>query len=200
MRTEQRAGIEHIAYFKSVSWCRDLIENPLYHTSPTNSRLPKDTTEDSFFAETLQTDRTVRKCLTLNVAPDDNLNPTIPIREVLAFFELGNGVNGFPNLCHGGFVATLLDEVMGILLSVNQEYLHRERGEVGEITSMTAYLNMKYLAPVTTPGIILGRAKVEKVEGRKIYIRGAIEDGEGKKLTVAEALFVKARKDPRALL
>lgn len=97
-------------------------------------------------------------------------------------------------------MATLLDEVMGILLSVNQEYLHREKGERVEITSMTAYLNMKYLATVTTPGIVLGRAKVEKAEGRKIYIRGAIEDGEGKELTVAECLFIKARKDPRASL
>lgn len=200
MRTELRAGIEHIAYFKTIPWCRAIIENPLYHTSPTNSRRPKGTTEDSFFAETLQTDRTIRKCLSINVAPDDNFNFTFPIREALTFFELGNGVNGFPNICHGGFVATLLDEVMGILLSVNQEYLHWQKGEAVEISYMTAYLNMRYLAPVTTPGIVLGRAKVEKVEGRKIYIRAAIEDGEGKELTVAEALFIKARKDPRALL
>ncbi|TLD37615.1 putative thioesterase superfamily protein [Venturia nashicola] len=200
MRTEIRAGIEHIAYFKSIPWCRALIENPSYHTSPTNSRLPKDTNEDSFLGETLQTDRTIRKCLTLNVAPDDNLNPTISIREVLTLFELGNGVNGFPNICHGGFVATLLDEVMGILLRVNQEYLHRVKGEAVEITSMTAYLNMKYLAPVAIPGIVLARTKVEKVEGRKIYTRGSIEDGKGKELTVAECLFVKARKDPRAML
>jgi thioesterase superfamily protein 4 len=198
MRNDLRAGIEHVNYFKNIPWCRTIIENPTYQTSPTNSRLPKGSTEDSFFAETLQTDRTIRKCLTLNTAPNDTLDP--PIREVITFFELGNGVNGFPNICHGGFVATLLDEEMGILLSVNQEYLHREKGEGGDITSMTAYLNMKYLAPVTTPGIVLGRARVVKAEGRKIYIRGAIEDSEGKELTVAECLFIKAKKDPRAVL
>jgi thioesterase superfamily protein 4 len=198
MRTDDRAGIEHVKYFKTIPWCRTIIENPAYHTSPTNSRVPKGSTEDSFFAETLQTDRTIRKCLTINTAPDDTLDP--PIREVATFFELGNGVNGFPNICHGGFVATLLDEQMGILLSVNQEYLHRENGEGVDISSMTAYLNMKYLAPVMTPGIVLGTAKVEKVEGRKIYIRGAIEDSEGKELTVAECLFIKAKKDPRAVL
>ena len=97
-------------------------------------------------------------------------------------------------------MATLLDETMGILLSVNQEFLHRERGEGVEITSMTAYLNMKYLGPVRTPGIVLGRARVEKVDGRKVYIRGTIEDSEGTELTVAECLFIKAKKDPRALL
>jgi acyl-coenzyme A thioesterase THEM4 len=198
MRTDLRAGIEHVNYFKSVPWCRTIIENPTYHTSPTNSRVPKGSTEDSYFAETLQTDRTIRKCLTLNTAPDDTLDP--PINEVVTFFELGNGVNGFPNISHGGFVATLLDEEMGILLSVNQDYLHKEKGEGVDMTSMTAYLNMKYLAPVVTPGIVLGRAKVVKVEGRKIYIRGALEDSEGKELTVAECLFIKAKKDPRAVL
>ncbi|QDS75736.1 hypothetical protein FKW77_008319 [Venturia effusa] len=201
MCTELRSGNEHIAYFKTIPWCRTLIENPFYHTSSTNSRHPKGTTEDSFFAETLQTDRTIRRCLTLHVTPDDDSSySTMPIRTVLTFFEVGDGVNGFPHICHGGFVATLLDEVMGILLSVNQEYLHREKGEPLEITSMTASINVKYLAPVTTPGILLGRAWVERLEKRKIFIRSGIEDGEGKELTVAEALFVKARKDPRASL
>lgn len=211
MRTDPLADIKHIAYFQKIPWCRTLIENPLYHPSPTNSRLPKGSTEDSFLAETLQTDRTIRKCFTLHSTPIDEdklLNPTTttipPIREVLTFFELGNGVNGFPNICHGGFVATLLDEVMGILLSVNQEYIHgREKGETaveGEMTSMTAYLNMRFIAPVVTPGVVLGRARVEKVEGRKIYIRGVVEDGEGKELTDAEGLFVKARREPRAFL
>lgn len=95
-------------------------------------------------------------------------------------------------------MATLLDECMGILLNVNQEFLARERGGDAEMGWMTAYLNMKYLAPVTTPGIVLGRAKVERVEGRKVYIKGSIEDSEGKEVTVAECLFIKAKKDPRA--
>jgi thioesterase superfamily protein 4 len=198
MRTDLRAGIEHVPYFKTIPWCCAIIDNPAYETSPTNSRVPKDSTEDSFFAETLQTDRTIRRCLTLNTAPDAGAEP--PIREAVTFFELGNGVNGFPNICHGGFVATLLDEVMGILLTLNQEYLHRVRGESAEITSMTAYLNMKYLAPVRTPAVVLGRARVVKAEGRKMYVRGAIEDSEGKELTVAELLFVKAKRDPRAAL
>jgi thioesterase superfamily protein 4 len=196
MRNDLRAGLGHIDYFKSIPWCAELINNPNHTTTPTLSRIVKGSTEDSFFAETLQTDRTIRKCLTLNTRPDDTADP--PIREVLTFFELGNGLNGFPNISHGGFVATMLDEEMGILLTVNQEHMNKKTAMNSEITSMTAYLNIKYLAPVKTPGIVLGRAKVTKSEGRKIYVRGAIEDENRRELAVAECLFIKAKSDPRA--
>jgi thioesterase superfamily protein 4 len=198
MRNDLRTGIGHVDYFKSIPWAAEIIDKPNHTITPTHSRVIKDSTEDSFFAETLQTERTIRKCLTINTRPDDKLDP--PIREVFTFFELGNGVNGFPNISHGGFVATMLDEEMGILLTVNQEYLNQQSGTNDEITSMTAYLNIRYLAPVRTPGIVLGTAKVIKSEGRKIYVRGTVEDENRKELAVAECLFIKAKGDPRANL
>ena len=49
----------------------------------------------------------------------------LAIQEVRTLMDLGNGVNGHPDICHGGFVATVLDEVIGILLTLNLEI---ERG------------------------------------------------------------------------
>jgi len=193
---ELRAGLEHVPYFKTVPWCAALINHPNYTQTPTISRLPKQTGEDSFFAETLQTKDTIKRCLTINSKPDDSLDP--PVQEVLTFFELGGGVNGYPNVCHGGFVATMLDEVMGILLNVNQEYENDRSGGNQVITHMTAYLNTKYLAPVPTPGVILATANVEKQEGRKIWIKGTLKDNQGKELTIAECLYIQAKNDPRA--
>jgi thioesterase superfamily protein 4 len=198
MRNDLRAGASHIDYFKSIPWAAQIINNPDHSTTPTLSRVVKGSTEDSFFAETLQTERTIRKCLTLNTRPDDKLDP--PVREVFTFFELGDGLNGFPNISHGGFVATMLDEEMGILLTINQEHINQRSGTNDEITSMTAYLNIRYLAPVRTPGIVLGTAKVTKSEGRKMYVRGTIQDENRKELAVAECLFIKAKRDPRATL
>lgn len=193
---ELRAGLEHIPYFKTVPWCAALINDPKYTRTSTVSRIPKQTKEDSFFAETLQTQDTIKRCSTINSIPDDSLDP--PIQEVLTLFELGSGLNGFPNIAHGGFVATMLDEIMGILLSVNQEYKNDKSGGNEVITHMTAYLNTKYLAPVPTPGIVLATANVVKQEGRKMWIKGTLKDSEGRELTVAECLFVQAKKDPRA--
>jgi hypothetical protein len=44
-----------------------------------------------------------------------------PIDEVRVFLDLGSGVGGHPHICHGGFVAVGLDEVMGLLPVANEE-------------------------------------------------------------------------------
>jgi thioesterase superfamily protein 4 len=46
--------------------------------------------------------------------------------EVRMIVELGDGLNGFPKVAHGGFVATMLDEVMGVLITTNM-YARAER-------------------------------------------------------------------------
>jgi thioesterase superfamily protein 4 len=33
--------------------------------------------------------------------------------------DLGDGLNGHPKILHGGFVATMLDEVCGVLITLN---------------------------------------------------------------------------------
>ena len=181
--------------FNDIPWCAELIKDPSFEYSPTYSREPKDSGEDSFFAETLQTDRTIRRCLSINSRPNPNLNP--PIHEVRTFLELGNGLNGYPNVCHGGFVATILDEVMGVLLTINQKWMRQRRGAGEHITQMTASLNIKYRRPVKTPGTILAIAKITKTEPRKWWIRATIEDSGRRELAIGEALFVEAKSDPR---
>jgi hypothetical protein len=44
------------------------------------------------------------------------------IEEIQTLLALESGINGYPHICHGGTVATNLDEVMGILLSVNKDW------------------------------------------------------------------------------
>jgi acyl-coenzyme A thioesterase PaaI-like protein len=191
-----RAGLEHASYFKSVPWCAAIIKDPKYTTSPTITRLPKPSGEDAFFAKTLQTPDTIKRLLTINSVPDPLRDP--PIQEVFVFFEVGSGVNGYPNTCHGGFVATMLDEVMGIVLNVIQLYENSESGRNDSISHMTAYLNTTYLAPVPTPSIILATAKVAKVDGRKMWINGTLEDSQRRVMARSESLYIQAKKDPRS--
>lgn len=75
----------------------------------------------------------------------------------------------------------VLDDVIGTVADC-------ERPE--DKSTMTAYLKTDYRKPVTTPGIILARAWLEKQEGRKMWGRGVIEDGEGNVLAEGEALFL----------
>jgi acyl-CoA thioesterase FadM len=43
----------------------------------------------------------------------------------------------------------------------------------------TASMTTTFLKPVTLPGVVLVRSRVVKVEGRKLWVRGCIEDSDG---------------------
>ena len=184
-------------FFRTIPWCAKILDKPNYRLRPTLSRAPKDSSEDSFIAETLKTDRTIRRWITMHADPDPSLNPLI--QEAFCLMELGGGLNGYPNICHGGFVATMLDEVMGELLVVNHENYAEQTGQQdgGMITQMTAYLNVSYKRPVPTPSIILATAKITKTEARKWFVESTIEDSEGQILAKGEALFLHAKVNPR---
>jgi len=55
---------------------------------------------------------------------------------------------------------------------------------------MTAYLHVDYKRPIQTPTTVLCRAGIERIEGRKIFARGTVEDGLGKIYAKGDAMFV----------
>ncbi|ORX99559.1 HotDog domain-containing protein [Clohesyomyces aquaticus] len=178
-----------IAHLSQVPWCKSMISDPAWTCTTTPSRTPKASSEDSFFAETLGTERTIRCLLTLRPSKLEDSEPRI--REVRTIMDLGDGLNGHPRILHGGFVATMLDEVFGVLILSNL-VLERESG--GSVTScFTAYLNTNYKRPVPAPGVVLCTAKFERKEGRKIYVRGSIEDGMGTVYSTGEGMFLETR-------
>jgi hypothetical protein len=106
----------------------------------TGSRLPKASGEDSFFAETLATDRTIRTCLTLRTK--EEADDEQPYKEIVTIVEIGDGLNGFPQVIHGGMAATLLDEVCGVLIVLNTERVV-ERAKASGSTDQS--LNASYM-------------------------------------------------------
>jgi len=75
----------------------------------------------------------------------------------------------------------ILDDVIGTAADVERPM---------DKSTMTAYLKVDYRRPVKTPRTLLARAWLEKIEGRKMWGRGTIEDGEGTVLADGEALFI----------
>jgi thioesterase superfamily protein 4 len=102
---------DHLAL---IPWVATLLNNPKWTCTRTASRVPKSSGEDSFFAETLATYRTIRSCLTFR--PTEKVDGDLPFREIVTIVDLGDGLNGYPQICHGGMLATLLDEVCGVLI------------------------------------------------------------------------------------
>ena len=142
------------------------------------SRVTKpDSTADTFVAKTLAAEDTIIAWQSFYKAADSSKK----YGQVLSLLSLGSGVNGHVDTCHGGFISLLLDEALG---------LAAESARENDKTTMTASLKVDYKKPVRTPAIVLCRAWVEKRQGRKLWIRGNIEDGEGTVMSTGEGLFI----------
>jgi acyl-coenzyme A thioesterase PaaI-like protein len=197
------ANRDQESYFRSIPWCRKLLDNPGFRITTTHSRQFKESTEDSLLAETLKTDNTVRAVLSLASHPRDlsregggnGGGEGLRIDEIRTLVSLGGGMNGHSHILHGGIVATLLDEVMGILLTSNKDPSNPSiEGE-----TFTAYLHVNYLKPVDTPQTVVVIAKFRELKGRKHFIESTIEDGQGAVLAKGEALWLGVKESKAKL-
>lgn len=196
--------------FLRIPWTASLISKPNLITRVPSSRQPKPSTnEDSLFATTLNTPSTLRSCISVYTRPAPIAKY---IDSVSTFITLGAALDGHPGVLHGGIVASLIDEGMGILQSVNHERDHYRavgKGLVdGEspsdgLGSFTAYLNVQYLRPVRTSAAVQVVAWYEKREGRKDWIQAEVrqnvgggEDDAGEVVVCSkgEGLFVVPRE------
>jgi acyl-coenzyme A thioesterase PaaI-like protein len=91
---------------------------------------------------------------------------------------LRRAFEGAPDRAHGGIVAALIDETIGLVLAIH-----------GRL-ALTARLAITYRAatPVDTP--LVARAWLEGQDGRKLDLRAQLRDGE-KLLVEATALFIE---------
>jgi acyl-coenzyme A thioesterase PaaI-like protein len=172
-----------LIHFQEIPWCAELLSSPNIVITPTESREYKASTEDALFAETFKTDDTISACISFYPRYSPGARR---IEEVHTLLTLGYRLNGYPGRAHGGVLATVIDEVMGILLGINKRLgLIATRGD-----TVTAYLNVSYVKPVQTPGTVLVSARFKEVMGRKHFLEATIKDGGGAVLARAEALFI----------
>ncbi|KAK3936362.1 Verlamelin biosynthesis protein B [Diplogelasinospora grovesii] len=186
---------QDIAHFRSMPWCARHLSttkpNERIVVEQALSRRPKKRLEDALFSYTLHTDDTIAAFATFYTLPDPDDGREL-VRELKAFLTLGPMVNGWPGICHGGIVMTIMDEVMGLLPPIN-----KRRGLIPTLPFMTAYLNTQFIRPVKTAetrtaakATILATARLDRIEGRKYFTNCTIEDESGTVLAKAEALFV----------
>ena len=97
--------------------------------------------------------------------------------EVSTRVVLGKAFEGAPGMAHGGIVAAIVDETMGAVLP--------SEGTL----AFTAQLNLSYRAP-TPIGVELDfTAKLDRREGRKLWISCICKTGD-RVLVESEALFI----------
>jgi acyl-coenzyme A thioesterase PaaI-like protein len=181
-----------LAYFKAIPWCLNIINNPAYLIIETASREPKPSTEDKLIGATLKTNNTIAACLSMYKKPQPSDSR---IEELCSLLALESGLNGHANIVHGGIIATILDEMMGVLQSVNndwgQDIAVSEGRKQERLSEFTAQLKVKYVKPVRTPGVVCVQTRFDKHEGRKVWLKGEIKDDKGNVLATAESLFIQ---------
>lgn len=111
-------------------------------------------------------------------------------QDLVMVLHVGKDLCGHPDIVHGGFVATLLDEALARCCFKAVPY---------EI-AVTANLSINYRAPTPANSFLILRAHTVKVEGRKAVVQGWLEtlpepdsEAPGTLLAEAEGLFVSPK-------
>jgi acyl-coenzyme A thioesterase PaaI-like protein len=90
---------------------------------------------------------------------------------------LGRAFEGAPGRAHGGVIAALLDETMGVVHVMHQA------------VAFTAQLDITFLAATPIGEPLVARAWLVRHEGRKMYIEATLH-AHDVKLASAKALFI----------
>lgn len=100
------------------------------------------------------------------VAPPVTLDPDHAAKVVHGTVTFGNAYEGAPGCAHGGFVAAVFDEALGMACVFSGG-----PGMTGEIT-------VRYRRPTPTRVPLRIEARFDRQEGRKIYNSGQLYDGD----------------------
>ncbi len=97
--------------------------------------------------------------------------------EAVGQVTLGAAYEGAPGRAHGGIVAAMIDETMGLVLSISATL------------AFTGRLTITYRAPTPLGVLLESRARLKERNGRKLTITGELKAGD-QLLAQAEGLFI----------
>lgn len=106
-------------------------------------------------------------------------------RLVAGRFRLSKRYTGPPGYCHGGIIATILDEAMAKLNKPNQ------------VIAVTAHMAVDYLKPVPLHQPLRAEARETRIGGRRRFRSAAILDEAGVVLARAQGVFITI--DPKKI-
>jgi acyl-coenzyme A thioesterase PaaI-like protein len=100
-------------------------------------------------------------------------------------FSATSKLQGNTNAIHSGFISTIFDNAAGCLALVACDLS----------PAVTAYLNVSHQEPMTLGKDYVAVVEVDRIEGRKVFLKGKIMDKENNVYANMESLFVKPKKE-----
>jgi len=95
----------------------------------------------------------------------------------------GRETQGPPGHVHGGAMAAVLDEGMGGVCWMNG---HR---------TVAARISVSFIAMLKLESETTVEARVERTDGRKVYVRATLSDASGAPVAEADGLFIVLREE-----
>ena len=157
-----------LKHFQSIPWVATHLSNPTFHPVHLSRTLTHHGTGHTLMAATWNTPETITHILSLYRPPLSPITPSTPPEtraEIRRFYTIGSGLNAHPHLLHGGVIASILDSTLGNVIG-------QQLPDSG--VTFTVKLTVDFKKPVRTPGTVMARAWIVRVEGRKIWVRGEV--------------------------
>jgi acyl-coenzyme A thioesterase PaaI-like protein len=108
---------------------------------------------------------------------------------IVARISVGKNLDGHTGIVHGGILALLMDDLMGIAFHV-----------MGIPMAFTANLNIDYRTPVMANSQVVVRIKCKQREGRKLYFVAQMTSPDNSVLYVeASSLYIVPKEQPSIL-
>ena len=163
-----------------LPWCKKLLEDRnLRWTVQVPRPYLGHTVTNTMFEKTLNGPDGIRAHLSFT--RPSRQSDAIHGKEECWLMSIGHEIDGRRGRSHGGFNAVVLDQISGSVSHYS---------DPGPEPPATATLTIDYKAPVSTPCVIFVRGWIISIEGRKVWVRAVIENGEGLVLCASKALFV----------
>lgn len=184
-----------------IPWCQALLSKPDTTIFTPESRRRADPPQskqghDRLFARTLAGPDAIPTCLCFHKTAVPGADSSPYVTELSTLFSLAGGIDGYPGVMHGGAVAVLMDEVLGVLMQRNME-LGSDHA-VFRAGTATATMDVRFRRPIRTPSVVRGRGRVVRLEERRVHLAAEIMDERGEVLASCESMWVAVGgKKPR---
>ncbi|KAF2257083.1 hypothetical protein BU26DRAFT_446336 [Trematosphaeria pertusa] len=206
------AQADHIETFAPIKWATPYLTSPNWRirTRTRGTRSGEDS--DRFCRDTMSSYDGVQHWLELYEKPAPG---STTITKSVSLCKFGPGLTGFPLICHGGAIMTIMDEALAFAMVASeavtaglevadwaeiiaQDWRDGGLAKEGRATEealkgylVTAKLDMKFMKPVLCPGIVGVEVEMLENKGHKMKMRGVMKDGEGTPLLQADGLWVR---------
>ena len=179
-----------IEFFSTLEFSAPYIKDSFYKAIPFMTRYDR-TGSNLFFSKTINTISTISRILALVQkrvleSPENfqSFRPEFPL--YISLVQVGPDLSGFLDTAHGGALASLLDETIGLCAETYRQFTSNST----KSRLYTASLEISYRAPVSIPGAIMIKVWVKKNEGRKFFLEAQILGEDNTIKAEAKSLYI----------